>query len=84
MVEARAKLKDLQIGQQDVLVFVAEANPALDRLTFITRWKNAWVGKNSDPEFTELVEKAAAHFADQKEKMQKRLGQQRLRATPIQ
>ncbi len=82
MTEARATLKDLGVGQQDVLVWITKKKPEIDHLTLATRWRNAWGCKNADPEFTELVEQAAENFRKQKETSRKRLGQQRLRAKP--
>lgn len=62
MAKARAVLKELNIGQQDVLVWITDQKSTIDRLTYATRWRNAWLGKVADPEFTELVENATNHF----------------------
>lgn len=66
------------VGQQDVLVWVATQNPELDRLTNATRWRNAWLNRVADPEFTVLVEQAATHFKEKKETSRKRLSRQKL------
>ena len=68
MIEARKLLKELDIGQQAVLMWITQRCPAIDRLTLYTRWKNAWSAKNADPEFTDLVEKAANYFRDESDK----------------
>lgn len=66
------------VGQQDVIVFVCETNPELNRLTYATRWRNAWVGRVADPEFTMAVEKAAEHFKAQHKQTANRLRRQGL------
>ena len=58
MKVARQKLKTKHVGQQRVLTWIAINHPAIDTITNITRWHNAWLGKNADPELTELVEAA--------------------------
>lgn len=63
MIEARKLLKELRVGQQDVLIWITQQRPAINQLTFYTRWKNAWSAKNADPEFTDLVEQATKHFS---------------------
>ncbi|RAJ92239.1 hypothetical protein LX87_05207 [Larkinella arboricola] len=56
-----------EIGQQDVLMAVAELAPELDRLTNSNRWRNAWFMYAGDPQFTEVVEKIADRFLEEKD-----------------
>ncbi|MCK8492930.1 hypothetical protein M0L20_13765 [Spirosoma sp. RP8] len=63
MLDAKKRLPE-SVGQQAVMEYVAEKAPELDKLTNATRWHNAWLGRVADPEFTDLVEKAASHFSD--------------------
>ncbi|WP_152126104.1 hypothetical protein [Rudanella paleaurantiibacter] len=67
------------IGQQDVLVYISQFFPDLDRLTYATRWRNAWLGRVADPELTTAVEKAAEHYIQLKAKASKRLSRQKMK-----
>lgn len=80
MRTARKSLPD-GVGQQDVIEWVTMKYPALDRLTVASRWRNAWLARVADPEITQAVEKAAAHFIDEKEATTKRLKRQKLSTT---
>jgi hypothetical protein len=77
----RAARKNLPeaVGQQDVLAWLVTKNPALDRLIYATRWRNAWNCKNADPEFTILVEAAATHFVEKAKSTSNRLSRQKLK-----
>lgn len=61
MVDAKNQLP-ATVGQQEVIEFITEQAPHLNKLSNISRWKNAWTARVADPEITELVEKAALHF----------------------
>ncbi|GAB3767660.1 hypothetical protein GCM10028818_00870 [Spirosoma horti] len=78
MLVARQSLPD-GIGQQDVINWVVLQNPELDRLTYATRWKNAWLGRVADPEFTRLVEESVKFFQKQKANQTNRLKRQNLK-----
>ncbi|MBD2700098.1 hypothetical protein IC229_05595 [Spirosoma sp. BT702] len=66
------------IGQQKVLDWITTQNPSIDRLTFYTRWHNAWLQKAADPEFTQLVEQAVQHFKTEEVSKRNRLRGQKL------
>lgn len=78
MHAARQSLPD-EIGQQDVLNWIATQKPELDRLTYATRWRNAWLGRVADPEFTRLVEESVKFFKQQQAEKSQRLKRQNLR-----
>jgi len=75
---ARRSLPD-GVGQQDVIIWVVGQNPELDRLTYACRWRNAWLGRVADPEFTRLVEESVKYFNQQKANRIKRIRKQNLK-----
>ncbi|GAB3803338.1 hypothetical protein GCM10028819_33090 [Spirosoma humi] len=75
---ARKSLPE-EIGQQDVINWVVSKNPELDRLTYATRWRNAWLGRVADPEFTRLVEESVKFFKQQQAEKTNRLKRQNLK-----
>jgi hypothetical protein len=77
MAAARKKIPE-KIGQQDVVAWVVEQQPDLNKLTNATRWRNAWLSRVADPEITQLVELAADHFSVADSKTSKLLKRQKL------
>ena len=66
-------------GQQAVILKVIEYDPSVDSLANSNRWRNAWFGKVSDPDLTELVERAAQFFKEEAAKKRSRLQRQNLK-----
>ena len=78
MKAARSELP-IGIGQQDVLLWITQENPGLDKLTNATRWRNAWLQRVADPEFTVLVEKSVPYFKAKYSDMRNCLARMRLK-----
>ncbi|GAB3885947.1 hypothetical protein [Spirosoma agri] len=78
MLDARKELP-IAVGQQDVIEFVAKEAPHLNKLTFASRWHNAWQARVADPELTELVERAAIHFKAKHKEISTRLKRQKVK-----
>ena len=77
---AKAKTeRPAHVGMQMILQKVVEYNPDIDRLTFATRWHNAWNLRVADIEFTLLVERAVAHYIEKSDTTSKRLSRQKLK-----
>lgn len=78
MAKAKAD-RPQSVGRQLIIEKVVEYNPELNRLTYSTRWHNAWNLRVADPELTMLVERAVAHFKAKAFDTTKRLSRLKLK-----
>lgn len=77
MKAAKVSLPDV-VTHQMVVDWIADNYPDLNTLKHVTRWRNAWLCKVADSDFTRAVEAAARHFNEEYKPAESRLRRQNL------